>query len=59
MQPGRRGGEGGLRVGNEIRRWISPRSNPLRTGRKPGAETALFHYHPYFSGTQRPDGEQI
>jgi len=49
----------GLRVGNGNRRWISPRSNPLRTGRKPGAETALFHYHPYFSGTQRPDGEQI
>jgi len=26
---------------------------------KPGAETALFLYHPYFSGAQRPDGQWI
>jgi len=26
---------------------------------KPGAETALFHYHPYFSGAQRPNGQWI
>jgi hypothetical protein len=37
----------------------APRNAPLRTGRKPGAETALFLYHPYFSGAQRPDGQWI
>jgi hypothetical protein len=37
----------------------APRNAPLRTGGKPGAETALFLYHPYFSGAQRPDGQWI
>jgi hypothetical protein len=37
----------------------APRNAPLRTGRMPGAETALFLYHPYFSGAQRPDGERF
>jgi hypothetical protein len=37
----------------------APRNAPLRTGRKPGAETALFLYHRYFPGAQRPDGERI
>jgi hypothetical protein len=37
----------------------APRNAPLRTGAKPGAETALFLYHPYFSGAQRPDGQWI
>jgi len=25
----------------------------------PGAETALFLYHRYFPGAQRPDGERL
>jgi hypothetical protein len=37
----------------------APRNAPLRTGHTPGAETALFLYHPYFSGAQRPDGQWI
>jgi hypothetical protein len=36
-------------VGQERKSSLSaPRNAPLRTGRKPGAETALFHYHRYF-----------
>jgi hypothetical protein len=37
----------------------APRSTPLLSGRKPGADTALFLYHPYFSGSRCPDGERI
>jgi hypothetical protein len=37
----------------------APRSAPLRTDLKPGAETALFLYHRYFPGAQRPDGERM
>jgi len=37
----------------------APRNAPLRTGLEPGAETALFLYHPYFSGAQCPDGQWI
>jgi len=32
----------------------APRNAPLRTGRKPGAETALFLYHRYFSRDATP-----
>ena len=37
----------------------APRNAPLRTGRKPGAETALFLYHRCSHGAQRPCGERI
>jgi hypothetical protein len=49
-------------TGNSLERNSSPsapRNAPLRTGHTPGAETALFIYHPYFSGAQRPDGQWI
>ena len=38
---------------------FAPRNAPLRTSHKPGAETALFLYHRYFPGAQRPDGERL
>jgi hypothetical protein len=37
----------------------APRVKPLAFRRLAGAETALFHYHRYFSGSQGPDGEPI
>jgi len=46
-------------VGCRIRCAIgAPRVWPL-TPAQAGAETALFHYHRYFSGSQCPDGEAI
>jgi hypothetical protein len=37
----------------------APRNAPLRTGRKPGADIALFLYHRCSHGAQRPRGERI
>jgi len=41
--------------------WVgcAPRVKAASVRRLAGAETALFHYHRYFAGSQGPDGEPI